>query len=54
MKTTDLFTLRNAYRQQHVDLMSINGDVKHTNRRQRNFRPRGRAYVKLLRTELKW
>lgn len=52
MRATSLFELRSRYRKQHSDLWfpqnRQGGNLGKTTRRQKNFRPRGGVYKRLL------
>lgn len=51
---TSLILLRESYRYQHQRMTTKQNDVIKTTRRQKQFRPRGDVYTKLLRLEAKW
>ena len=49
---TDILILRKRYRTQHEYMLSNRKDITKSTRRQRNFRPRGKVYIRLIMREV--
>lgn len=50
---TTLLELRERYRNQHASMVTYQGDVIRSTRRQQHFRPRGDVYRRLLMREIR-